>query len=226
MSNWLAVVLSFVYVFAVLGIAEGLRKAFKLPPEFTRKVVHIGVGMWAFGTAALFTDKWFAIIPPASFIVLNYISYRRGTFAAMETGDTSNLGTVYFPIAFVALIILFFDISKPLMVMLLMPLTWGDSMAAVIGKRFGRRHYTVLGSRRSVEGTVAMFAFSTVAVAGASLVFGAPAEIALVTGLVLAVAATIVEAVSPGGLDNLLIPASGVVVYLLYRVLLVRTPLG
>jgi len=43
MSNWLAVVVSFAYVFAVLGAAEGLRRAFRLPVEFTRKVVHLSL---------------------------------------------------------------------------------------------------------------------------------------------------------------------------------------
>lgn len=95
MSNWVAVLFSFLYVFAVLGVAEGLRRALQLPVAFTRKVVHIGVGMWAWGTAALFTDKWFASIPPAVFIVLNYVSYRRNLFTAMESADKSNLGTVF-----------------------------------------------------------------------------------------------------------------------------------
>ena len=34
----------------VLGAGEGLRLVFKLPRDFTRKFVHIGVGLWAIGT--------------------------------------------------------------------------------------------------------------------------------------------------------------------------------
>ncbi len=228
MTNWLAVVISFIYVFAVLGAAEALRKALRLPVEFTRKVVHIGVGMWAWGTAALFTDKWFAIIPPAAFVLLNYISYRRGTFAAMETGDKRNLGTVYFPIAFVAIILLFFDTSKPFMVAALMPMTWGDAFAAIIGKRYGRRHYALLdaNSQRSLEGSVAMFAFSFLSVAIAFVVFSVPLEVAILFGLVLALFATLVEAVSPAGLDNLFVPASSALVYFLFRLLIQMTPIS
>ena len=216
MSNWLAVVISFVYVFAILGAAEGLRRAFRLPVEFTRKVVHIGVGMWAWGTAALFTDKWFALIPPAVFVVLNYISYRRTLFAAMEVEDKSNLGTVYFPIAFAAIILLFFDISKPLMVAALMPMTWGDAFAAIVGKRYGRHHYVLFGSRRSMEGSAAMFVFSLLSAAITSLAFGAQLDVAIALGLTLALFATIAEAISPIGLDNLLVPASGVLVCFLF----------
>lgn len=228
MNDWLAVLISFIYVFAVLGAAEALRKALKLPVEFTRKVVHIGVGMWAFGTAALFSDKWFAIIPPAAFILLNTISYRRGTFAAMETGDKRNLGTVYFPIAFVAIILLFFDVSKPFMVAALMPLTWGDAFAAIIGQRFGRRRYALFDadSQRSLEGSAAMFVFSFVSVALTFIVFGAPPDVVAAFAMVMALFATIAEAISPAGLDNLVIPASSALVYLLFIMLLQVSPVG
>lgn len=228
MNNWLAVIVSFLYVFAVLGIAEALRRAFRLPVEFTRKVVHVGVGMWAWGTAALFTDKWFAIIPPVAFVALNYLSYRRALFTAMETGDKSNLGTVYFPIAFAAIILLFFDVSKPFMVAALMPMTWGDAFAAIIGKRYGRRHYALLDARsqRSVEGSLAMFAFSFLSVAVTLLVFGAPLDVAAAFGMVMALLATIAEAISPAGLDNLVVPASSALVYLLFVTLLQVSPVG
>lgn len=220
MNNVLAVVLSFIYVFAVIGVAEGLRRAFGLPVEFTRKVVHIGVGMWAFGTAALFTDKWFAIIPPVVFIALNYISYRRNVFAAMEVADKSNLGTVYFPVAFAAVILLFFDVSKAFMVALLMPMTWGDAFAAILGRRFGRHRYAVFkrgatcGATRSLEGSAAMFIFSFLSAAITLAIFGTPLDAAILFGVVLASFATVVEAISPAGLDNLLVPASGVLAYL------------
>ncbi len=210
MNDYLAVLIAFVCVFTVLGVAEGLRRTFKLPVEFTRKFVHVGVGMWAWGTAALFQDKWFAIIPPASFILLNYISYRRDVFKGMESGDRSNLGTVYFPIAFVALILVFFDYDKRLFVAALMPLTWGDAFAAVIGKLKGAHKYKVIGGTRSLEGSLVMLVVSFVAVWMTILIFYHSAMIALIVALPVAILATLVEAVSPWGLDNLLVPASSV----------------
>jgi hypothetical protein len=41
MSNLAAVFISFVYVFAMLGIAEDLRRALKLEVEFTRKLDNL-----------------------------------------------------------------------------------------------------------------------------------------------------------------------------------------
>ncbi|NIP25345.1 MAG: phosphatidate cytidylyltransferase, partial [Phycisphaerae bacterium] len=64
MSDWTAIAISFMYVFAVLGIAEGLRKLGHYSFDFTRKFVHVSVGMWAVGTIFLFQSRWLAVIPP------------------------------------------------------------------------------------------------------------------------------------------------------------------
>ena len=209
MNDLLAILISFVYVFLILGAAEGLRRAFKLEADFTRKVVHIGVGMWAWGTAALFTNRWAAIVPPAAFVAINYLSYRYGLFMAMESKDKSNLGTVYFPIAFVAAVLLFFD-TKPLFLLTLMPLTWGDPFAAIVGRRFGRHHYTVLKSTRSLEGSFAMLILSFLSAWGTLILFGSDPFnwVALLIASAVATLSTLVEAISPFGLDNLLIPAA------------------
>ena len=45
----------------------------------------------------------------------------------------------------------------------LMPMTWGDAMAAVLGSRYGRFRYTLWGSTRSMEGCVSMFLFAFLA---------------------------------------------------------------
>jgi phytol kinase len=202
-----ALLASFAYVFAMIGAAEGLRKWRSYSVDFTRKFIHIAVGMWAYGTVLLFENRVFAIIPPLSFVAINAFSYWRGTFKAMETGEKGNLGTVYFPFAFAALIWVFW--GRPhLIVAGLMPMTWGDALAAVIGRRIGRRRYTVLGSTRSVEGSMTMFLASWVATSIALLLLGTgDPRAALLVSAVTAFGAAIVEAVSPWGIDNLTVPA-------------------
>jgi phytol kinase len=215
--NLLAILIAFAFIFAALGIAEALRKALKLPPEFTRKVVHVTVGMWAWGTAWFFTDKWFAIVPPAVFVLLNYLSYRKGTFAAMESGDKQNLGTVWFPLAFIGVILVLFDVNKWLMATALMPLTWGDAFAAVLGRRFGTHRYTVGGGTRSFEGSAAMFVFSALSVALGLMIALPGCGTLLPIAIAVAAAATLAEAISVRGLDNLFVPAASVIVLLLMR---------
>jgi len=204
MSPWLSLLISFTYVFAVLGLAEGLRRQRNYSSDFTRKVIHISVGMYSVLTVFLF-ERWeWAIIPPATFIVINFLDFKYGVMQAMTSSDRSNLGTVYFPLSFVIIIWLFWD-RPGLLVASLMPLTWGDALAAVMGKRYGQRHYTVLGSTRSLEGSLTMFALSALGAGLALALFGEANP--WVAALGTAVGAALVEAVSPWGLDNLTIPA-------------------
>jgi len=205
----IALLASFAYVFAMIGVAEGLRKWRGYSVEFTRKFIHIAVGMWAFGTVLLFERRAFAIIPPLAFVAINALSYWQGTFKAMETGEKGQLGTVYFPLSFAALIWVLW--GRPhLVVASLMPMTWGDALAAVLGRRIGQHRYTVARSTRSLEGSAVMFLASWAATLVA-LVLLAPEPLgpaaAVGAAAATALAATAIEAVSPWGIDNLTVPA-------------------
>jgi len=212
-QDLIALLASFVYVFAMIGIAEGLRKWRGYSVEFTRKFIHIAVGMWAFGTVLLFERRAFAIIPPLAFVAINALSYWQGTFKAMETGEKGQLGTIYFPLSFAAIIWLLW--GRPhLVVASLMPMTWGDALAAVVGRRIGQRRYVVGRCTRSLEGSVGMFLLSWAATLVALLLL-APATLepmaTVGVAATTALLATVVEAVSPWGIDNLTVPAVSVV---------------
>jgi phytol kinase len=215
--DWIALLASFAYVFAMIGVAEGLRKWRGYSVEFTRKFIHIAVGMWAFGTVLLFERRTLAIVPPLAFVAINALSYWQGTFKAMETGEKGQLGTVYFPLSFAALIWLLWD-HPHLMVASLMPMTWGDALAAVVGRRIGQRRYSVAGSTRSLEGSVGMFLVSWVATLVALMLLApGPRDFTAMMGAAAttALAATIIEAFSPWGIDNLTVPAVSAVVLVL-----------
>jgi phytol kinase len=213
-QDYTALIASYAYVFGVIVLGELLRRLGQRPIEFTRKFIHIGVGMWVVGTVFLFETWYLALIPPATFVVINALSYWRGIFTAMESEERGNLGTIYFPIAFGALVYYFW--SQPvLMVASMMPLTWGDAMAAIIGERYGHYRYTVTKHPRSLEGSVAMLFWSWVTTSLVLFVMpyllGKPLinwMLALIYGGAVALVCTLVEALSPWGIDNLTIPAA------------------
>ncbi len=205
MTDPLALVIAFVYVAVVLALGEGLRRGLELSVEFTRKFVHVCVGLIAFPLVWLFHTWYWAIIPPLVFIVVNYVSYRRQIFLGMETGEKNQFGTVYFPISFSVLIALLW--SQPaLLVAAVMPMTWGDAFAAILGRRWGAHPFTLFGQTRSLEGSLVMFAFSFVATLAALLIFAQPFSASLVLALFTALAAALVEGISPLGIDNLTVP--------------------
>jgi phytol kinase len=216
-SDWIAMTASFAYVFAAIGLAEMLRKRLGYPVEFTRKTIHITVGMWSFGSVLLFDQRQFAVVPPLVFVGINTLSYWRGTFRAMETGEKGQLGTVYFPASFAVLI--WFLWGRPdLLVASLMPMTWGDALAAVVGQRIGHHRYRIGHSVRSLEGSVTFLTSSWVATLVPLLLLSkAPRSLtsALMLAGLTALGAAGIEAISPWGIDNLTVPAISALILVL-----------
>jgi phytol kinase len=219
MNNYIGLLVAYLYVFMIIGLAEGLRRWRGYSNVFTRKFIHIGVGMLSWLVPFLFASPWPFVAASLSFALLNIFDWRYGFFSSMASGSRSNLGTVYFPVAAAAVALVFWN-EPPLLVAALMPLTWGDGLASVIGQSYGTTTYTVLGHTRTLQGSAGFFVFGGFFTWLALwLMPGSPeitAAAALAPALVVITASTIAEAASPWGLDNLVIPAVSMMVISLW----------
>lgn len=215
MNDWMGLLISVVYIFGLIGLAEGLRRWRGFSSDFTRKAIHIGVGMLAWALPFLFSEPWLFILACLGFMVLNLLDWRFGFFAAMSSSSRSNLGTVYFPLAAAVVAYVFWD-SPPIMVAALMPLTWGDGLAPVIGKLYGRHRYHIHTSVRTVEGSIGFFLAAFLATWLALWVMPSLPDLtpvaALLPALTVSLVTTLVEAVSIWGLDNLTITAAAMII--------------
>jgi phytol kinase len=219
-QDWIGLGILYAYAGGLLLLAEVVRRWRNYPQDFTRKIVHIGAGMSVFGVLALFDNWYIGIIPFASFIVINYFLWRYKVLESMDAAD-STPGTVYFALSITILFVLFWRTGTPddrgyIAAAGAMAMTWGDSMASLLGRRFGRHHYTVFGGTRSWEGSAAMLVAAFIAMfLTILLVPGSPLGpltpplgpgVALAAALAGALVATAAEAVSPHGSDNLSVP--------------------
>jgi phytol kinase len=215
MSDWPALVIAYVYALATIGLAEFLRRWPGCSQEFTSQVVRIAGGMWAVGAVLLFHNRFMAIIPPLSFVILNCISYYRETLGPREVAEKASLSTVYFPISFAFIVLALWD-HPGLVVASLMPMTWGGAMAAIMGRNYGQYHYQILGTDRTLEGSLSMFLFSLASIFLVLLISRLGLLPSLAYAFITAVVVTGVEAASPWGLDNLSVPVvAGALLYLL-----------
>lgn len=135
----------------------------------------------------------------------------------MASSDRSNLGTIYFPLAAAAVILIFWE-RPPLMVAALMPLAWGDGLAPIVGQAFGKHAYTVFGHTRTLQGSAAFFVagllFTWLAL---GLIPGPPTiqpTAALLAATIIMASTTAVEAVSIWGLDNLTVTGAATLILL------------
>lgn len=217
-SELRAVLLSFAYVLAVLLLADVIRRRLRVPVEVTRKIVHIAVGTWIFPTLWLFERwSWWAILPPLAFVLANALSLRFRFFAAIEVGERS-LGTVFFPLSFALLLAVFWPLGRPeIAAGGLLAMTWGDAMASLIGRTYGRQGYRIWGHTRTWLGSFSCFSWTLLVVVMALRFVGNDQgpQVLLEAALAGLVAATS-EGLSPKGFDNLLVPlATAGVLYLL-----------
>jgi phytol kinase len=215
MNNWLGLLVCFLYVFGTIGLAEILRRWRCYSSDFTRKVIHISVGMLSWALPFLFDTRWFFVFACGAFMLINLLDWHYGLFASMASSERANLGTVYFPFVAGVVAWIFWE-QPPLMVAALMPLTWGDGLAPVVGRAYGRRAYFVHTSMRTLEGSagffVAGFRFTWLALWAMT---GPPAiELvqAVLPALTVMLATTLMEAVSVWGIDNLTITAVAVLI--------------
>lgn len=184
--------------------------------ELARKVIHVSVGLWVFGTLALFASPGWAVVTPATAVVGNWVIHRKRLLKSVET-EPENLGTVWFPVSFSLLVWLAWD--KPAALAGgIMAMTVGDALGSLVGRRFGRRTYEVFGGvRKSLEGSLAVLVGTFLSVWPVlELLPGVAPEVPRVPlALLCAVVATSIEALGTRGLDNLWVPlAVGATLYL------------
>jgi len=204
--NLLGILIGFVFVFAMIFIATVIQKLFKLSNDFSRKIIHITVGNWIFIAIFYFTEWYYAIIGPVAFVLINLLSYKFKIFQAMEL-EEKNPGTIYYPIS-LTVCTLFTFARVPILILPflgIMAMTWGDGMAAVIGKKLSIKQ---IRPGKSVGGSGSFFIFTFIAsiiylwVAGVTYGTNTIIMFSLATALL----GSIIELFSPKNTDNLTVP--------------------
>ena len=210
--NALGLAASYAFVFGFIGAATLLLRRHLVRPAATRKAVHIGVAHWWLIAMATMDDPWVASVGPATFIVINALALRFRLLPAMDEGaDRHNLGTVYFPISLLILANLCWRGVMPAWVggIAVLVLGWGDGLAALVGEGNGAPGVRIWGGRKSAAGTILMFSASFAVTLAFTLIFNARfggLAAALGVSAVVGAAATVVELLTPLGLDNLTVP--------------------
>lgn len=207
MNNIIGIIVSFAFVFTIIGISTILTKNNLLSGENSRKFVHIGVSNWWIIAMVFFNNSFYAAIAPSFFVIINYIAYKKSIFKVMAgERNKKDLGTVYFAISLLILtIVTFREGSHPYIGAIgVLVMGYGDGFAAVFGTKYTKQSFKIWNSTKTISGTAAMFVFSFLTVFIILKIYSP--IFALPISAVLALAATTIEVFSPFGLDNLSVP--------------------
>lgn len=202
----LGYLLTFGWVFLVLGLTLLLKRATRADDEISRKIVHISVAFAWIPMYFFFGVSRHLLVPPAVFAVLNAVSYKKNLFAAMERRDESRKspGTIYYAVS-----MLLMSAATLLRPSLLLPygmglfcMALGDGFAPIFGAlRRGNRR---LFAGRTLYGTLSVFCICLLVIGVFSAIFALP--LSLPQMLLLALTAAVCELVGVRGLDNLTLP--------------------
>lgn len=211
----------FAYLATLVIVADVLSRLIVDDPELTRKVVHIGSGnvillaWWLNISAGVIVS---AAIIAAAIAILSYLI---PILPSIESVGRKSFGTLFYAISMGVLTACFWKNTPQYAVIGILIMAWGDGMAAIIGQRFGKHLYQIRGITKSWEGSLAM---ATAAFIVTQLVLwsvlGNSWQIWVIS-LIVAIIATVLEAFSILGIDNLTVPlGSGFIVFLGIQALL------
>ena len=218
--NILGLILSYVFVFLVILVATLFQRLTGSSSETSRKIIHVVVGNWIFIALAFFTEWYYAVIGPLSFILINYMSYRYKIFKAMELDD-KNPGTVYYSVSLTILTLITFSGAKTLILPYLgmMVMSWGDGFASIIGTRYPLKS---IRSGKSFGGTLSFILFSFSSCLIYMIVCDIPASLYWIgqVSLLFALLGAAIELFSPRNTDNLTVPLMlGILGYMLEKLI-------
>lgn len=213
--NWLGIIISYLYIGIIIAGAKLFEKRGE---EASRKFIHIMLGNWWFIAMYFFTNVWFAIFVPITFVIINYVSYKQDLIKVMERKNQDGLGTVYYAISLFILAIVSFGIyQKPILGLIPnLIMAYGDGFAAVVGKCIKSKTYKVGETKKSIAGSITMFMISLIFIT-IFLTTRYTFELwqIVLIGIVMSGIVTIIEAISVKGIDNISVPVSMLVMLLM-----------
>jgi phytol kinase len=224
---------------ALLGALALWRRLGDPHPELLRKLLHVGMGLTTLSFPWLFDDSWPVLVLGALSVLLLlgmrlFPGLKAGVGQVVGGVARFSLGEIYFPLAVAVLWLLYVHGApdptsiSPVqktgsgrrLLLYLIPvllLTVSDALAALVGVRYGSHPYVTLEGTKSHEGSVAFFLSAFLCVHLPLLLVGdrGRPETVLIA-LLLALVATMFEAIAWAGLDNLVLPLVAHLLLVLY----------
>jgi len=196
-------------IFTIITIAELIWRGKKHGPEFIRKFIHATVGSfvafwpWFLSWEQIELSAIVFVLAITATSLVKPLGQIFTVASSPDKLDRSSAGEFFFTLGFA--VAAFGTHNKYIFMAALLHLSVADTLAAVIGKRYGRRNrYSILGLEKSFAGSLAFLICSIIIVsiycalahADWSILFWLPL---LITAL---------ENVGVYGSDNLSIPLS------------------
>ncbi|MBX7076792.1 MAG: SEC59/DGK1/VTE5 family protein [Methanobacteriaceae archaeon] len=217
-------IITFAYVGIIFFISE---KVFDSESIFSRKFLHIMMGFLIFIMPFYSSNLVMAVFVTLPIAIVLFFMTDYSPIKIMDSGTTHsghNLGLFYYALIWTILLFIIPDNNLVIVGLAIASMSFGDGFASVIGGMYGSHNYNITGDNKTVEGSVSMFVaifiFSFIIVGFYTLIGCNVQGFSILNLIIVAAVATIVEAVTPKGLDNIAVPLSTAILYSLFIILI------
>lgn len=223
-TDLIVLAIAYIYVVVIFVLSEFV---LDLSPSISRKFLHIMVGNCVF-LMPFFVNPYNALFITVPFTIVTFLltEYSPIKIENSVTSSGHALGLLYYAATWTALIILFPFNNLVIVALAIAAMCYGDGFAAVIGEKYGKHEYNISGDKKTIEGSTAMFlacVISSCAIIGfynllvyfKFLTFAyIPFDLLVIA--IIALIATVVEAITPKGLDNVTACFTTAILYVAY----------
>jgi len=229
LANMGLLVACYVYVLLIIVISGKMDSILQISRKSSRKFLHAMIGNLPFVIPFFSYNSFplnFPFLVAAPFVFVTFLASpyspskrisekMKGLADISEEGH--QLGLVFYAVSY-TLLALFFSAKPYVIAAGVLPMAYGDASASLVGEKYGKRRYRIFADK-SLEGSVAMFLVSFLGFV-VSLVFFSGLYSFSVFGMLfaafaVALMATLAEASSPLGVDNITVPVLSALVFFL-----------
>lgn len=216
-NNLLVMGACYLYIVSIIILSGLLKRSNIVDPKTSRKFLHAMIGNLPL-IMPYFTEAVYPVLVASPFIIVTFLATPYSPFPGVLdrlgslgelTEEGHSTGLVMYAISYT--ILAYFYGTLPYIVAAgIFPMAYGDSTAALVGARYGSTKFKVF-EEKSLQGSIGMFLGSLVSLGLGMSYFAGIYEFSYPFVPILAVAAitTILEAVSPKGIDNIFVPIVG-----------------
>jgi phytol kinase len=175
--------------------------------DVRRKALHASVGCMTVAITPFFHHLAWAVAAPLLFTFLNASGRVRSMMPGMADTPKEARGLWTFPLAVALTYLLFWEPSpRPAILAGVAVLAFADPAASLVGSRWGQRRLRP-GGGRTLEGSLAFLVIASLC-AGVVASLAGDGAYPWRMGIGCGLAGAVVEALTPGGWDNLTIPVA------------------
>ncbi|MFP4050953.1 MAG: diacylglycerol/polyprenol kinase family protein [Thermoplasmata archaeon] len=145
----------------------------------------------------------------APFILITFLISPYSPFKTVSKTSSKGhrLGLVYYAISWTILASIFFN-NLVIIAVGIAAMSYGDGFASLIGVKYGKKKYNIFGDDKSIEGSIAMFIFTSITIIIALLYYSDFSYQTLFIIPIVGLIATLVEGTAYRGIDNLAVSLS------------------